>query len=72
MGKIELKEIVKAVEGGQYEHARNLFDKLREEPHEAQFAAYLRALTHFQLGQIPDALVLFSHATKIECLTSGG
>ena len=67
MGKIELKEIVKAVEGGRYKHARNLFDKLREEPHEAQFAAYLRALTHFQLGQIPDALVLFSHATKSEC-----
>ena len=72
MGKIELKEIVKAVEGGQYEHARNLFDKLREEPHEAQFAAYLRALTHFQLGQISDALVFFLAQPKSNALTTGG
>ena len=43
------------------------FEELREEPHEAQFSAYLRALTHFQLGQISDALAFFSRATQIEC-----
>ena len=67
METIELTEIIKAVEVGQYELARDLLEKLEEKPHEAQFAAYLRALTHFQLGQISDALTFFAHATTGDC-----
>ena len=67
MGNKRLQQIVQAIEAGQYEQAHHLFEALKVEPQEAQLAAYLRALTNFQLGQISRALALFADATATDC-----